>query len=233
MHNKLLALLKANAGERSPDRFRVENKDGTTHIYVYDVIDAWFGVSAESVVKALSGAGDVALHINSPGGDVFEGTAIASAIASHKGKVTAYIDGVAASAATRVALAASEVRMAESSLFMIHNSWTMALGNKDELRATADLLEKVDATINADYAKKTGKSTEEIASLMAAETWFTAQEALDAKFIDAIDSGTQAKAMAWNLSAYSNAPKPTEQPNNSIEAHRLLNERRLQLLMLT
>jgi ATP-dependent Clp protease protease subunit len=232
MHNKLLALLKANAGERSPERFRVENKGGLTHVYLYDVIDKWFGISAESVVASLSGAGDVALHINSPGGDVFEGTAIGAAIATHPGKVTAYIDGVCASAATRVAWAASETRMTENGLYMIHNGWTLAMGNKHELQSTVELLHKVDGTIISDYAKKTGKSQEEIASLMDAETWFTAQEALDAKFIDFIESGTQANAKAWNLSAYSNAPKPT-QPDNSIEAHRLLNERRLQLLMLT
>jgi ATP-dependent Clp protease protease subunit len=233
MQNKLLALLKANAGERSPDRFSVSNAGDLTKIYITDVIDSSFGVSAADVVAALAGAGDVHLHINSPGGDVFEATAMASAIAAHAGKVTAHIDGVAASAATRVALAAGEVRMTDSAMFMIHDSWTFALGNKNELRDTAALLEKVDSTISADYARKTGKTAEEIAALMAAETWFTAQEALDAGFVDAIDTSTQAKAKKWNLSAYDRAPQEEEKPDNSIAEQRARNLRRLRLLEIT
>ena len=208
---KLLQLLRDNArAEKQP--LRVEQSANAAHIYVYDVIDQWWGASASALVDALKAVGDVPvhLHINSPGGDVFEGTAMAAAVAAHTAPVTAHIDGLAASAATRVALAAQEVRIADSALFMIHNSWTLALGDKTELRATADLLDKVDATITADYQRKTGAGADQVVAWMNAETWFTASEALAAGFVDAIDptsqSGDGAATARWNLSAYRNAP---------------------------
>lgn len=212
--NKLMQLLKDNArADAAPSALRCEVAEDGAHVYVYDVIDSYWGASAEALVSALASAGEktVHMHINSPGGDVFEARAMAAAIVGHAGKVIAHIDGVAASAATYLALAASEVRMTEGGLFMVHNSWTMAMGNRTELRDTANLLEKIDGTIAADYARKTGASAEQVSAWMDAETWFTAQEALDAGFIDAIDANTKGEKKAqWNLSAYANAPKPTE-----------------------
>lgn len=220
--NKLLALLRDNAGQRNQagPAIRAEAVDDGLHLYVYDVIDAWWGVSAAALVEVLAGAGDrtVHVHVNSPGGDVFEGRAMASALTAHPGQVIAHIDGLCASAATYVALAASEVRMTEGGLLMVHNSWTMTYGDKAELVKTAALLDKIDGTIAADYTRRTGASAEQVRAWMDAETWFTAQEALDAKFIDAIDANTKregaaaddsalALAAAWNLSAYANAPK--------------------------
>lgn len=220
--NKLLALLKANAGLRNEGRPAIRSEaaaaDGV-HIYVYDVIDAWWGVSAAQLVEALAGVGadqTAHLHINSPGGDVFEGRAMASAVVAHPGEVVTHIDGLCASAATYLALAAGQVRMTEGGLFMVHNSWTIAYGDKAELAKTVELLGKIDGTIAADYARRTGASAEQVRTWMDAETWFTAQEALDAKFIDAIDANTkretddasaQALAAAWDLTAYANAPK--------------------------
>jgi ATP-dependent Clp protease protease subunit len=218
--NKLMQLLKDNArADAAPAALRCEVADDGAHVYVYDVIDSYWGASAAALVSALASAGDktVHMHINSPGGDVFEARAMAAAIVGHAGKVVAHIDGVAASAATYLALAASEVRMTDGGLFMVHNSWTMAMGNRTELRSTADLLEKIDGTIAADYARKTGAAADQVAAWMDAETWFTAQEALDAGFIDAIDANTKGeKASAqWNLTAYANAPEfkePEKEP---------------------
>ncbi len=233
-HNRLLNLLKANA-QAAP--LRAETHGDAAHIYLYDVIDAWFGVSAQMMVDALKSASGktVHLHINSPGGDVFESVAMATAIAAHDGDVIAHIDGVAASAATRVALAAKEVRIAESGLMMIHNSWTIAWGNSEEIRKTADLLDKVDTGIVADYTRKTGASEQQVRDWMAAETWFTAQEALDNKFVDAIDATTQGAAnKAWDLSAYQNAPKRQEPaPADAVAAQIANRERKLRLLNLT
>lgn len=162
-------------------------------------------------LKAAAGR-TVHLHINSPGGDVFESVAMASAITAHDGDVIVHIDGIAASAATRVALAGKEVKIADSGLLMIHNSWTLAWGNADEIRKTAELLDKVDTGIVADYARKTGASDQQIRDWMAAETWFTAQEALDNKFVDAIEATTQQAAnnKAWDLTAYDRAPKRSD-----------------------
>lgn len=233
-HNRLLNLLKANA-QAAP--LRAETHGDAAHIYLYDVIDAWFGVSAQMMVDALKSASGktVHLHINSPGGDVFESVAMATAIAAHDGDVIAHIDGVAASAATRVALAAKEVRIADSGLMMIHNSWTIAWGNSEEIRKTADLLDKVDTGIVADYTRKTGASEQQVRDWMAAETWFTAQEALDNKFVDAIDATTQGAAnKAWDLSAYQNAPKRQEPaPADAVAAQIANRERKLRLLNLT
>lgn len=226
MH-KLLNLLKANASGKP---LRNDAAQDGAHIYLYDVIDPYFGVSAEGLKEPLAAAAGktVHLHINSPGGDVFESIAMASMLAAHDGDVIVHIDGVAASAATRVALAGKEVRIADSGLLMIHNSWTMAWGNAEDIRKTADLLDKIDAGIAADYARKTGKPIDEISALMNAETWFSAQEAKDIGLVDHIDTTTQA-SNKWDLSAYANAPKP----DNSIADMRASNERRLKLLQIT
>lgn len=248
---KLLQLIRDNArADAAPPAIRVDAAEGDAeaHVYVYDVIDAWWGVSAAVLVQALASVGDrpVHLHINSPGGDVFEARAMAAAIVAHPAKVTSHVDGLAASAATYLALAANEVRMGDGGLFMVHNSWTIAWGNKAELRDTADLLEKIDGTIAADYARKTGQPMDQIAAWMDATTWFTAAEAKDAGFIDAIDANTKredsaaARAAAWNLSAYPNAPQlQTPAPSSDdelparLQQQRQRNERRLRLLAAT
>lgn len=217
--NKLLQLLRDNAknsAEGVPP-IRTESTDTEAHLYVYDVIDAWWGASAAALIASLAEVGDreVHLHINSPGGDVFEARAMAAAIVAHPGNVVTHIDGLAASAATYLALAGNEVRMTEGGLFMVHNSWTLGYGDKAELRKTADLLDKIDGTIAADYARRTGASAEQVTTWMDAESWFTPQEALDAKFIDAIDPNTKREALAkaeaspgrWDLSAFAHAPK--------------------------
>lgn len=210
--NKLMQLLKDNARAEAGSTIRMESTDTATHIYVYDVIDSYWGANAQDLIKSLASADgkEVHLHINSPGGDVFEARAMSAALVAHTGNVIAHIDGVCASAATYLALSANEVRMTDGGLFMIHNSWTMAMGSCNELRQTADLLEKIDGTISADYVRKTGATEEQVKAWMDAETWFTAQEALDAKFIDAIDANTKdgkENSAKWNLSAYANAPK--------------------------
>lgn len=243
MKHKLLQLIKDNARAEDKPAIRLEAAGDIAHVYVYDVIDQWWGASAAGLVEALTAAGgkDVHLHINSPGGDVFESSAMASAIAAYTGTVTAIIDGIAASAATRLALACKEVRMADTGLFMIHNSWTLAWGNKTELRDTANLLDKVDGTIAADYTRKTGKAQAEIVAWMEAETWFTAAEAKDAGFVDTTfvaSQGDNAQARAeaqpgrWNLSAYAHPPELPKPTDNSADIARQLqaNRNRMRLL---
>lgn len=231
MKNKLLQLLGDNArAEQSKSGIRCDASGEVAEVYVYDVIDSYWGASAKALVEALAAAGakDVALHINSPGGDVFEARAMVSAVRAHQAKghsVTAYIDGLAASAATYLALSGDQVHMAEGGMFMVHNSWTLAWGNKTELRATANLLEKIDGTITADYARKTGATAEQIAAWMEAETWFTAAEAKTAGFVDSViepPKAPDAKAARWNLAAYPNAPKPADKPaptDADLDAH--------------
>lgn len=215
MH-KLLQLLRDNApAAKATPAIRMKEDGDVAHVYVYDVIDSYWGASAKALVEALAAAGakDVALHVNSPGGDVFEARAMVSAVRAHQAKghrVTAYIDGLAASAATYLALSGDQVHIADGGMFMVHNSWTLAWGNKTELRSTAELLDKIDGTIGADYARKTGATVEQIAAWMDAETWFTGAEALAAGFVDSVIEPPKAddsKSARWNLSAYANAPK--------------------------
>src|SRR5207253_6923560 len=153
----------------------------------------------------------------SPGGDVFAAQSIAAALERHKAKVVAHIDGLAASAATAIAVACDEVYMAAGSMFMIHNAWTFAVGDKNDFMDTAALLEKVDSTLADRYAKRTGKKAPEMAALMDAETWFTADEAVAAGFANALEleeestPGAKARAM-WNLAAFEHAPAAPPSP---------------------
>lgn len=225
---KLVQLIRANAA-REPAKIKAEGEDAT--LFLYDVIDPYWGVSASDFNKALAGmAGKkVTLRVNSPGGDVFDGRAMAAAITQH-GDVHAIIEGLAASAATYVTAACASVTIAQGSFYMIHNAWTMAYGNKVDLLQTADLLGKIDESIISDYQRKTGKSREEIAAWMSAETWFNSDEAVAHGFADSVSDKTQAKN-TWDLSAYNNAPKITPPADDSAswEAVRQRNANRLRL----
>lgn len=233
---KLLQLAIEN--KAAPKAFEVKSAvNGDAEIYLYDVIDSSWGVGADAFNAALKNvtADTIHLHINSPGGDVFEARAMVAAIAACKSAVIAHIDGLAASAASYVAMACDEVRIADGAFFMIHNAWTLAMGNAGDLRASADLLEKVDASIVADYQRRTGKDVEQIQQWMADETWFSAQEAVDNGFADTVVANEKGMKNAWNLSAYAKAPKAlTEAPapdlSKEIEASKASRERHLALL---
>jgi ATP-dependent Clp protease, protease subunit len=212
--NKILQLIKDNQHLKQP--FNVVTNEGAASLYIYDVIDAFWGVSAKEVAKAidsLKGVETLNVFINSPGGDVFEGRAIMAAIQRFEGNTIAHIDSLCASAATSIALACNEVQMSDGAMFMIHNASGLVWGDKNAMRETANLLEKVEGSIVADYVAKTGKTDQEIIDLMNAETWYTAQEAFDNGFVDSIKPSPSAKAKnTWNLSAYNNAPKIEPEP---------------------
>lgn len=211
---KLFDLARANAGKGAGIRSEVDGDTAT--IYVYDTIDSWWGVSAADFARTLAGitAPKVNLRINSPGGDVFEARAMMTAIREHSATFTAKIDGLAASAATALTLACDSVEIADGGFYMIHQAWTFAMGNADDLKATATLLEKVDTVLVEGYVAKSGKGEEVVRNFMRAETWFNAQEAVDAGFADKILETTAAKAQAgtFNLSAFTNAPKALTEP---------------------
>jgi ATP-dependent Clp protease protease subunit len=209
---KLLQLAIDN--KAAPKSFSVKAEGDATRIELYDVIDDYYGVSASDFVTALNGitSGDISLHINSPGGDVFSARAMVAAIAAHPSTITAYVDGLAASAASYVAMACDSVVMQDGSMLMIHNAWSFAMGNAADMRATAVLLEKIDGSIVNDYMRKTGLPADEIKQMMEEETWLDAAEALAKGFADSVatnDKGMKMKS-SWNLSAYANAPKPVK-----------------------
>lgn len=213
--NRLQQLLARNARK---GEFRAE---GNT-IYIYDMIvtsaaDAeWYGgVAAESFVQTLRGMqGDVQLRINSPGGDVFGAVAMMTAIRDYPGKVTAHVDGYAASAASFLTSAADETIVAPGAMIMIHKAWTIGFGNSDDLMSTAALLEKIDGNIVATYAagaERRGKDVADFAALMSAETWLNGDEAVAVGMADAVgetaikDASAQA-LQRWDISAYQHAP---------------------------
>lgn len=218
---KLFDLAHANAGKGAGIRSEIEGDTAT--VYVYDVIDNWWGVSASAFARELSAitAPNVVLRINSPGGDVFEARAMMTAISDHTSHFTAKIDGLAASAATALSLACDSVEIAEGGFYMIHQAWTFAMGNADDLTATAQLLEKIDAVLVDGYVGKSGKDADEIRTLMKAETWFNADEAVAAGFVDKIietKAKAKASASAFSLSAYANAPKALTEPETEPDA---------------
>lgn len=224
MNRKLLSLARDNHGKGAGIRSEVAGDTAT--IYVYDIIDGFWGVSAADLAAQLSAitAPKIQLRINCPGGDVFEARAMMTLLTEHSAEITAKVDGVAASAASVLILAASSVEVAEGAFIMIHNAWSFTMGDAEDLRATAAILDQVDASLVKDYADKTGKPVAEIQAWMRAETWFTAQEAVDAGFADAIaPSTTAAKAQAFNLAVYEKAPKAlTEQkPDDSVRERML------------
>lgn len=206
---RLRNLLTSNARR---GEFRAEGDE----LYLYDVIVAdeteaeWFGgVSPRAFRGALASLRGraVTLRVNSPGGSVFGGEAIAQAIRDHDAPVTAHVDGLAASAASFVAIAAAEVVMAPGAFLMIHRAWSLGMGNAEDMLATAALLEKIDGRIAAAYAERAGEGDADWAALMAAETWFTADEAVAAGLADRIAAnGQRAQARAWDLSAFDRAP---------------------------
>lgn len=160
-------------------------KNATTDsadLYFYDVIgDSWVGSDAATVVKEITGLKQKKLnvHINSPGGSVFDGVAIYNALLNHASEVTVFVDGLAASIASIIALAGKRVVIAENAMFMIHNPWTWGAGNAAEFRKQADVLDQIGETLITTYASRTGKSREVIRASMDAETWFSAKEAKD------------------------------------------------------
>lgn len=165
-------------------------------ILIYDEI-GWFGIRAVDVVRELKGitAKKILVRINSPGGDLLEAVAIYNALRTHPAQVTTQIDALAASAASLIALAGAEVRMASNALLMIHDPWGITIGNATEHRKTADMLDKVsDSTLVKAYATKTGAEEDQVRDWMAEETWFSAEEAKDAGFVDAIDDASPTKA---------------------------------------
>lgn len=214
-------LNKLMIANRGRGFFRCDASGGDeATIYLYDVItddDFFGGVSASAFVQALADitAPLINLRINCPGGDVFAGQAIAQSIREKSATVVAHVDGVAASAASWIALACDQVLISEGGFFMIHRAHTIAVGDAEELLATATLLENVDAVICASIAKRTGNTEEQVATWMAAETWFNAEESVANGFAKAISGPAPKNIVTWNLAAWGNAPAVAKAKDNS------------------
>lgn len=181
-------------------------------IQIYDVIgrDYWSGggITLESVDAALAAlnGGDVEIHINSPGGDMFEGIAIYNRLQHYPGRITVKVFGLAASAASIIAMAGDAIQMGPASFIMIHNCWVVAAGNRTDFRETADFLEPFDTAMVGLYAARTGSDPVEIAAWMDAESYMGGALAMQRGFADAllgegatiVDEAAGASAMAGN-----------------------------------
>src|SRR3569833_988820 len=171
---KTPAELRATATKPQPLSIKAA-VDGCYDLMIYDFIGMGC-CEASGVVEALATAGGapITVRLNSPGGDAFEGVALMNALQSYDGHVTAQIDGVAASAASYIAMAANEVVMQPKSFMMIHNAWTVTMGDKNRLQAQINALSRIDAMQADIFAKKTGLESEQIVAMLKTKTWMTA-----------------------------------------------------------
>ena len=207
--------------------------DEDRSISVYDVIgvDWWTGegVTAKRISAALRslGAGPVTVNINSPGGDLFEGLAIYNLLREHKGEVTVNVVGVAASAASIIAMAGDTVKVARAGFLMIHNAWITARGNRNDLREYAQDLEPFDEAMADIYAVRTGADRKAMSKLMDNETWIGGSSAVDQGFADSLLDSDQvskdvAKASASAVRRMESALRASGMPKS--EAMKLISE---------
>lgn len=171
------------------------NRKAGDAIDITDDIGA-YGVSAKAFLDEMHAIeGDtINLSINSPGGDVFAGLAIYNALRYSGKTINVKVLGIAASAASLVAMAGDEIEMPENAMMMIHNPWSFALGDAQELRESADVLDKIGDSLAGTYAKRTGKGLDEIKAMLHAETWMTANEALEMGFATKVTPAFTARA---------------------------------------
>lgn len=183
---KALEMWKPEIRAASDDKYAID---------MYDIIGEGFysdGVTVKGVTNALKrmNGEDVTVNINSAGGDMFEGLAIYNALREYDGKVTVKVMGMAASAASIIAMAGDEVLIGESAFFMIHNAWSIAVGNKNDFIKAAEDFSKFDEAMANIYAKKTGKDYAEITKMMDDETWLSGKDSVEMGFAtDYLDDG--------------------------------------------
>ena len=191
-----LAAMKTRTTDATPVRAEIppSTLDGTTAVLrLYDPVDSYgefWGVSAKEFAQALddlpSNITEIRLHINSPGGDVFDGVAIVNTLRAHSARVVAVVDGIAASAASFIAAAADETLMAPNSELMIHDAWGLCVGNAAEMQQMAEMLDHISDNIASIYAAKAGGTVADWRAAMAKETWYSAEEAVAAGLADAV-----------------------------------------------
>jgi ATP-dependent protease ClpP protease subunit len=237
---------KAQARARTEPWYRFKNiAADEAELFLYDEIGGW-GTYADEFVAELKNvtAPKLRVRVNSPGGSVFEGLAVANALRSHPAEVTVQVDGLAASIASVIAMAADRVVVQPQAMVMIHDASGGCFGNAQDMQQMADLLDKLSDNIASAYAAKAGGTAADWRAKMLAESWFTAQEAVDAGLADEVagapkaadepdeDDPAMALAARWDLTVFryagrdaAPAPQPAakaepEQPVPAAEAMR-------------
>jgi len=186
--------------EAQHTRMRVVNRgESRAELILYaDIGDSWFGgISSKEFSDQLSAIGDVKnldVRMNSGGGDVFEGQTIYNRLKQHSAKVTVYVDGLAASIASVIAMAADDIVAYDTSTFMIHKPLTFTGGNSEDLQEVINRLNMVEEQMLDIYVGKTGLDRQHIKNLLSAETWMTGTEAVEMGFADRMEESSQAVA---------------------------------------
>lgn len=191
--------------------FKMQAKGDTADIHIYDVISDSYGMGPKTFIAQLAAhkdAKEINVYLNSPGGEVFAGLAIHNQLKRHKAKVRVVVDGIAASIASIIAMAGDVVEMPANAMMMIHDPYGMAVGDADQVRAFAELLDALKSSAVTVYEQKTGQPRDKIDGWMAAETWFSADEAKEYGFADVITGKVAVSALAkFDLSNLANAPR--------------------------
>ncbi len=193
------------------DKTLVDAETGNNTINIFDAIGSDYfgeGFTAKRMSAALRAIGadkDVVVSINSPGGDFFEGATIYNLLAEHKGHVTVNVSGLAASAASVIAMAGDEINISQVGFLMIHNAWGVIAGNRHDMDKASEIFKIFDASMRDLYAARTGINAQKVEKLMDEETWLNAQDAIDQGFAtgviqvkagEPISNDKKAKAMA-------------------------------------
>lgn len=190
-----------------------EDGVATPTLYLYDIlgVDLFGGIAARQIVDdlaALDGAPELAVRINSPGGDVFEGIAVYNALTRFPGKVVVHIDGIAASIASLVAMAGDRTLIAENAMVMIHRPWTVAMGDAPEMRRQAEVLDRTWASMQTTYARRTGRRAttfEQHVESAGGEWWLTAAEAVAEGLADSVEKPAK-QAQVFGLARFKQVP---------------------------
>ncbi|MFD0053035.1 head maturation protease, ClpP-related [Streptomyces sp. NPDC127168] len=217
---------RARLGVEARSWYRISNAadPDEAEVMIYDEVGGWFGCTADDLIAELKQvtAPRMRVRINSPGGSVFEGIAIANALRAHPATVTVQVDAIAASIASVIAMAGDRIEMAPNSMLMIHDASGLCWGNAADMDEMSELLDLISDNIADSYAARAGGTREQWRERMRAETWYLPEDAVDNGLADeavaAPKAGTSAEpepdmARAWDLSAYGyTGPRATEEP---------------------
>jgi len=192
-------------------RFEVQAAgDDCTTLMIYDEIGEW-GISAKMMRQALAGITTprIRLEINSPGGDVFAGIAMFNDLVQHAARIEVVVTGVAASAASVIAMAGDDIAIHGNAFLMIHNAWAMTVGDQNDHAATMQALAGIDTALARTYARRAGDDVDAITAMMNAETWMDAEQAVDRGFADRIveDESEPTARAAFDLSVFNKTPR--------------------------
>ena len=190
---------------------RADKKTKTGVLHLYDGIGTYDGITARDFAGALKSLGDVdyiELHINSPGGSVFDGAAIYNMLVDHQALIDVRIDGLAASIASVIALAGDQITIAKNAMMMLHNPSAIAFGDAAEMRKMADVLDKVKHTLVSVYSDRMGLPADEISQILDEESWYTANEAVDAGLADVVGGRAKIRKTSTAEARWVDSPPP-------------------------